>query len=216
MHHKCFWAACQNSVHLMTSFFPNRHPINPVTFYLAFSTVIPLIVLPSTQRFQSSSKLNLSPFMSISRPSTHGHRTVSVYLFDCHPNWPPFADNDEPNGVNGATEQDKNKARRAWSNGPDGSKSMDQRKGKPIPCIGPLQIEHYTKKGSIKNRAQVLGDFGMGTLNQRVLHKGMTCPPRFGFLKQSPIRKELGLQGREANPHYYKSPNTLSHQDTHN
>ena len=80
-------------------------------------------------------------------------------------------------------EEDKNKARRAWSDGPDGSKSMGQRKGKPIPCICPLQIEHYTKKGSIKNRAQVLGDFGMGALNQRVLHKGMTCPLRFGFLK---------------------------------
>ena len=34
--------------------------------------------------------------------------------------------------------------------------------------------------------------------------------------KKSPIRKELGLQGREARPHYYKNPNTLSHQSTHN
>ena len=33
-----------------------------------------------------------------------------------------------------------------------------------------------------------------------------------GFL----YRKELGLQGSEANPHYYKNPNTLSHQGTHN
>ena len=42
-------------------------------------------------------------------------------------------------------EEDKNKARRAWSYGPDRSISMGQRNGKPIPCIGPLQIEHYIK-----------------------------------------------------------------------
>ena len=34
--HKCLWAACQNSVHLTTSFFPNRHPINLVTVHWAF------------------------------------------------------------------------------------------------------------------------------------------------------------------------------------
>ena len=56
-------------------------------------------------------------------------------------------------------------------------------KGKPIPYIGPLQIEHYIKKGSNKNRAQVLGDSGRGALNQRVLYGGMICSPRFGFLK---------------------------------
>ena len=59
--------------------------------------------------------------MSISRPSTHDHRTVSMYLFDCHPNWPPSVDNDGLKGVKGATEEDKNKARQAWSYGPDGS-----------------------------------------------------------------------------------------------
>ena len=48
-------------------------------------------------------------------------------------------------------------------------------------------------------------------LNEGFFYGGMTCPPCLGFFKQSPIRKELGLQGREANPHYYKSPNTLSH-----
>ena len=42
-------------------------------------------------------------------------------------------------------EEDKNKARRAWSDGLDGSISMGQRKGKPILCMGPLQIEHYIK-----------------------------------------------------------------------
>ena len=96
-----------------------------------------MIMSPSTQHFEPSSKLNLSPFMSVSQPSTHEHRTVSMYLFDRHPNWPPFADSDGPNGVKGATEKDKskNKTRRAWTSGPDGSMSIGQRKVKPIPCI---------------------------------------------------------------------------------
>ena len=42
-------------------------------------------------------------------------------------------------------EEDKNKARRALSDGPNGSISIGRRKGKPIPCIGPLRIEHYIK-----------------------------------------------------------------------
>ena len=109
---------------------------------LEISTVTPLIMTLSTQHFQPSSKLNLSPFMSVSRPSTHEHRIVSMYLFDRHPNWPLSAYNDGPNGVKGATKEDKskNKAQRAWTSGPDGSISMGQRKVKPIPCI-----EHYLK-----------------------------------------------------------------------
>ena len=109
---------------------------------LEISTVTLLIISPSTQHFQPSSKLNLSPFMSVSQLSTHEHRTVNMYLFDHHPNWPPSADSDGPNGVKGATKEDKskNKARRAWTGGPDGSISMGQRKVKPIPCI-----EHYLK-----------------------------------------------------------------------
>ena len=129
MHHKYSWATCQNFVYLTTWHF-NRHPTNYVTVYSAF---------------QPSTKLSLSPFMSIFRPSTHEHRIVSMYLFDRHPNWPPSADNDGPKGVKGATEEDKNKARRAWLDGPDRSISMGRRKGKPIPCIDPLQIEHYIK-----------------------------------------------------------------------
>ena len=78
--------------------------------------------------------------MSVSRPSTHEHRTVSMYLSDRHPNWSPFADSDEPNMVKGATEEDKNKARRAWIDGPNRSISMGQRKDKPIPYV-----EHYIK-----------------------------------------------------------------------
>ena len=80
--------------------------------------------------------------MSVSRPSTHEHRTVSMFSFDHHPNWPLFADSDGPNGVKGATEEDKskNRARRAWTGGPDGSVSMGPRKVKPIPYI-----EHYLK-----------------------------------------------------------------------
>ena len=109
---------------------------------LEISTVTPMIMSPSTQHLQPLSKLNLSPFMSVSRPSTHEHGTVSMYLFDRHPNWPPFVDSEGPNGVKGATEEDKNKnkARRAWTGGPDRSISIGQRKVKPIPCI-----EHYLK-----------------------------------------------------------------------
>ena len=120
----------------------NRHPIDYDTIYTAFSTVTPMIMSPSTHHFQPSSKLNLSPFMSVSRPSTHEHRTVSMYLFDRHPNWPPSAESNKPNGMKGAIEEDKNenKDRRAWTGGPDGSISMSQRKVKPIPCI-----EHYIK-----------------------------------------------------------------------
>ena len=122
---------------------PSSH--KPCHHSLEVSTVIPLIMSPSTQHFQPSSKLNLSPFMSVSRPSNHEHRIVSMYLFDCHPNWPPSVDSDGPNGVKRATEEDKNKVRRAWIDGPDRFMSMGQRKDKPIPCMGPLLIEHYIK-----------------------------------------------------------------------
>ena len=37
-------------------------------------------------------------------------------------------------------DKSKNRARRAWTGGPDGSVSMGPRKVKPIPCI-----EHYLK-----------------------------------------------------------------------
>ena len=119
---------------------PSSH--EPCHRPLEISTVTPMIMSPSTQHFQPPSKLNLSPFMSVSRPSTHEHRTVSMYLFDHHLNWLPSADSDGPNGVKRATEEDKNKnkARRAWTDGPDGSISMGQRKVKSIPCI-----EHYIK-----------------------------------------------------------------------
>ena len=86
---------------------PSSH--KPCHRPLEISTITPLIMSPSTQHFQPSSKLNLSPFMSVSRPSTHEHRTISMYLYDCHPNWPLFVDNDGPNGVKGAAEEDKNR-----------------------------------------------------------------------------------------------------------
>ena len=63
-----------------------------------------------------------------------------MYLFNRHLNWPLSADSDGPNGVKGATEEDKNKARRAWTDGPDGSMFMGQKKDKPIPYV-----EHYIK-----------------------------------------------------------------------
>ena len=108
----------------------NCHPINLVTVCLTF---------------QSSSQLSLSPFTPIFRPSTHEHRTISMCLFDRHPNWPSFADNDGTKRVKGATEKDKNEARRARPDGPDGSIFVGRRKGKPISCIGPLRIEQYRK-----------------------------------------------------------------------
>ena len=85
--------------------------------------------------------------MSISQPLTHGHRTVNVYLFDRHPNWPIAVDNDRPNGVKVAIEEDKNKARRAWSDGPDGSISMGQRKGKTHPLHRPITNRTLHKEG---------------------------------------------------------------------
>ena len=33
-------------------------------------------------------------------------------------------------------------------------------------------------------------------INEDLLYKGMTCPSRLGFLKKTPIRKGLGLQGK--------------------
>ena len=36
--HKCLLIACQNSVHLTTSFFSSRHPINFVTVHLRFQS----------------------------------------------------------------------------------------------------------------------------------------------------------------------------------
>ena len=72
--HKCSWATCQNFVYLTTYLF-NHHPTDCVTVYSAF---------------QPSSQLSLSPFMSIFQPSTHVHRSVSLCLFDHHPNWPPL------------------------------------------------------------------------------------------------------------------------------
>ena len=110
--------------------FPNHHPINLVTVY---------------STFQPSSQLSLSPFTSIFQPSTHEHQSVSLYLFDRHPNWSHFSVNDGPKGVKGATEEDKNEVRRARLDGLDGSISMGWRKGKPISYIGLLRIKHYEK-----------------------------------------------------------------------
>ena len=85
--------------------------------------------------------------MSISRPSTHGHRTVNVYLFDRHPNRPIAVDNDRPNRVKVAIEEDQNKAQWAWSDGPDGSISMGQRKGQTHPLHRPITNRTLHKEG---------------------------------------------------------------------
>ena len=37
-------------------------------------------------------------------------------------------------------------------------------------------------------------------INEDLLYKGMTYPSCLGFLKKTPIRKGLGLQGKGVNP----------------
>ena len=70
---------------------------------------------------------------------------------------------------------------------------------------------------------QSMEKYWRNTLKTADSSQWITCPPRFGFLKGEfykektcSTRKRLGLQGNEARPHYYKSPNTPSHQGTHN
>ena len=36
-------------------------------------------------------------------------------------------------------------------------------------------------------------------INEDLLCKENTCPSRLGFLKETPIRKRFGLQGKEVN-----------------
>ena len=36
-------------------------------------------------------------------------------------------------------------------------------------------------------------------INEDLLYKGMTCPSRLGFLKKTPIKKGLGIKGKEVN-----------------
>ena len=55
--HKCLWTACQNSVPLTASYSTNRHPRILITVRWRFQTVTLLIMTPSTQHLQSSSKL---------------------------------------------------------------------------------------------------------------------------------------------------------------
>ena len=67
---------------------------------------------------------------------------------------------------------------------------------------------------------------GLGLQGQDLSCKEKTCPTRIRLGLQGKdlsykdktwvTRKRLGLQGKEARPHYYKSPNTSSHQGTHN
>ena len=37
-------------------------------------------------------------------------------------------------------------------------------------------------------------------INEDLLYKGMTYPSHLGFLKKTPIRKGLGLQGKDVSP----------------
>ena len=53
-------------------------------------------------------------------------------------------------------------------------------------------------------------------VNKGLLCKENTCPPRLGFLKETPIWKRFGLQGKGPIFDYYKNPSTLARQGTHN
>ena len=96
---------------------------------------------------------------------------------------PFFLDKDGPKGVKGATEEDKNEVRRAWQDGPDGSMSMGWKEASPSPikghCEQTLQENKVTTKMEPK-RWEIAED---ARLNEGFLYRGMTCPPRLGFLK---------------------------------
>ena len=80
-----------------------------VTIIKRFQNVTLFIVTPSTQHLQPSSKLNFATIQVLSQPLAHDHITVNLNLFDRHPNWSFSAHGDGPNGVKGATEEDKNR-----------------------------------------------------------------------------------------------------------
>ena len=186
MRHKCFWATCQNFVYLTTSVFPNRHPINLVTVY-------------------SSHRAYHRSCWSFSRQPMNIEQSACNYLIVT-----PI----------GSLSQIKTNQKR-WrgqlkrikmrSNGPGKMGLTD-----PCPWAEKRQA-HLLYRSTVNKRLRENKDPTKGArLNEGFLYRRMTCPPRLGFLKWSPIRKELGLQGSKANPHYYKNPNTLSHQGTRN
>ena len=71
-------------------------------------TFTTLIVLPSTQYSHHHLSSNVSPFTYVSIRHPHEHRTVSITL-TVTPIGPPCTKSDEPNGVEGAAEEDKNR-----------------------------------------------------------------------------------------------------------
>ena len=153
-------------------------------------------------------------------PSPHEHRTVKTILTVTPIN--RLHKSDGSNGVNGAAEEDKNRIR---PYGPNGSMSMGQKKVEPILCV-----ESLTRRRSSMNRTkhgkileEHLKDRGLFTMNNlsttfRVPkgRLGLQGKDLFNKEKTCSTRKRLGLQGKKTRPHYYKSPNTPSHQDTHN
>ena len=120
--------------------------------------------------------------------------------------------------------------------------SMGQKKVKPILCVESLMKRRLSmnraKHGKILE--EHLKDRGLFTMNNlsttfripkgRVLqgkdlgYKEKTCSTRkrlglqgkdLFYKEKTWATRKLGLQGKEARPHYYKSPNTPSHQGTH-
>ena len=101
---------------------------------------------------------------------------------------------------------------------------MSQKKVEPILCVesltkrrpsmnkakhGKILKEHLKNRrlftmNNLSTTFQIPKDLlykerGLGLQGQDLSYKEKTCPTRIG----------LGLQGKKARPHYYKSPNTL-------
>ena len=136
-------------------------------------------------------------------PSPHKHITVKTMLTVTPID--PLHKSDGSNGVKGAAEEDKN---RRWGlTGLTGPCPWAKRKLSPSLVWNP-----WWNKGPIWI-GQSIGKCWGNTLKTADSSRWITCPPRFGFLKGEfykettwATRKQLGLQGKEAKPHYYKSP----------
>ena len=102
--------------------------------------------------------------------------------------------------------------------------SMGQKKVELILCM-----ESLVKRRPSMNRAKQgkildehLKDRGLFTMNNlsttfRISKWRVLQGKDLAYKEKTwATRKRLVLQGKEARPHYYKSPNTSSHQGTHN
>ena len=122
--------------------------------------------------------------------------------FNCHPNWPPCAKATDQMGWRG---QLKGIKTGEWGlTGLTSPCPWAERKSSPSFVWNP-----WRNKGPIR-----IGQSTGEILKERLKDCGLFTKdnlfPTFWILE------ERVLQGKEAKPHYYKSPNTSSHQGTHN